>query len=81
MLKDLIILFLIGYLIYKLFSRFVLPVLRITNVANDHMQRMQQQMEAQQQEMRRQQQQYQQQQTRARTVDKEGDFIDYEEIK
>lgn len=63
-----------------MFSRFVLPVLRITNVANDHMQRMQQQMEAQQQEMRRQQQN-QQQQTRARSVDKEGDFIDYEEIK
>ena len=77
MLKDLIILFLIGYLVYKLFTRLVLPVLRITNVANDHMSRMQQQMDAQQQEMKRQQQQ----QTRTRTVDKEGDFIDYEEIK
>ena len=77
MLKDIIILLLIVYLIYKVLSRFVLPLLNVTAAANNHVRKMQEQMNAQMQEMDRQKNQ----QTQKRKVEKEGDYIDYEEIK
>lgn len=78
MIKDLIILLLVGYLVYKVFSRFVMPIVRITNVANDQMNRMQQQME----EMQRKQQPEQPRQAkRVPNDNKEGEFIEYEEVK
>ena len=77
MLKDIIILLLIVYLIYKVLSRFVLPLLNVTAAANNHVRKMQEQMNAQMQEMDRQRNQ----QPQKRKVEKEGDYIDYEEIK
>ena len=79
MFKDLIILVLVGYIIYKIFSRFVLPIVRLTNTANDHMRRMQDQMQAQMREMEQKTNQQNTQQ-KAR-VKNDGDYIDYEELK
>ena len=60
-------------------SRFILPILNVTSAANSHVRKMQEQMNAQMQEMDRQRNQ--QAQTQKRKVEKEGDYIDYEEIK
>ena len=79
MLKDIIILLLIGYLIYKLFSRLILPILNVTAAANSHVRKMQEQMNAQMQEMERHRNNSSAQSKRK--VEKEGDYIDYEEVK
>ena len=81
MLKDLIILILVAYLVYKVFSRFILPILNVTAAANNHVRNMQEQMNAQMEEMQRQQRNNNiNQQQQKRKVEKEGDYIDYEEI-
>ena len=75
MFKDIIILSLVCYLVYKLFSRFIIPIVRITNTANDHMNRMQEQMREMDRKMN---------EPAAATkqrVKKEGDYIDYEEVR
>jgi predicted Holliday junction resolvase-like endonuclease len=77
MLKDIIILLLIVYLVYKVLTRFILPILNVTAAANTHVRKMQEQMNAQMQEMERQKNQ----QASRNKVEKEGDYIDYEEIK
>jgi hypothetical protein len=81
MLKDLIILFLVIYLIYKVMSRFVLPLLNVTAAANNHVRKMQEQMNAQMQEMDRQRNNVANSQQTKKKVEKEGDYIDYEEVK
>ncbi|MFI5196098.1 MAG: hypothetical protein ACHQD8_03340 [Chitinophagales bacterium] len=77
MLKDIIILLLIVYIIYKVLSRFILPILNVTAAANNHVRKMQEQMNARMEEMDRQKNQ----QTKNKKVEKEGDYIDYEEVK
>ncbi len=79
MVKDLIIVLIIGYLVYKLFSGFILPLLNITSAANTHMRKMQEQMNAQKQEMDRMMNA--QAQTQKKKVSREGDYIDYEEVR
>ena len=59
-------------ILYRFFTRFVMPVAKMTKSAGEHMRRMQQQM----QDM---QQQQQQPKTTDRQVD--GEYIEYEEIR
>ena len=82
LLKDLIIFLLIAYIASRIL-RVVLPIFRITSAASSHMRNMQEQMQAQ---MREQERQMNQNQNQAKTrqkpkVEKEGDYIDYEEVK
>jgi len=79
MVKDIIIVLIVGYLIYKLFSGFILPLLNITSAANTHMRKMQEQMNAQQKEMERMM--HGQAQAQKKKVNREGDYIDYEEVR
>jgi hypothetical protein len=60
-------------MIFRFIARFVLPILSITRVTQDRLRQMQQQME----DMHKQQSAPPQQ---AQKV-KEGDYIDYEEVK
>jgi hypothetical protein len=77
MLKDIIILLLIGYLVYKVLSRFVLPIINVTAAANSHMRKMQEEMNARMKEMDN----HKNQPGPKKKVEKEGDYIDYEEVK
>ncbi|HRO44179.1 MAG TPA: hypothetical protein PL009_15200 [Flavipsychrobacter sp.] len=61
-------------MIFRFVVRFVFPILKISRVAQDKMRQMQQQME----DMQRQQQAPSPKQTEKV---KEGDYIDYEEVK
>jgi len=62
--------------IFRFISRFILPILGMTNMAQQKLNEMQKQME----EMQRKQQQAQANTTKkAQQVD--GDYIDYEEVK
>ena len=67
------LIFVIGIL-FRLFSRYILPVFRITSVANDRIRQMQDQMK----EMDRK---VNDNNNRSTRIKKEGDYIDYEEIK
>lgn len=62
--------------IFRFISRFILPIVGITNMAQQKLNEMQRQMEEMQQK---------QQQTQANTAQKpqqvDGDYIDYEEVK
>lgn len=74
MLKDLLLLFFIGYIVYKLL-KFIIPIVRLTNTANDHMKRMQEQMK----DMERKMNEPAPAASKQR-VKKEGDYIEYEEV-
>jgi hypothetical protein len=72
MLKEIIILVLVGYIISKIL-RFILPIFRISSVASDHMRKMQEQMKDMEAKAN--------QPVQKKNVRKEGDYIDYEEVK
>ena len=76
MLKNIIVLALVIFLITRILNRYILPIFRFTTVANDNMRKMQEQMKAQMQEMERNRNQP----TQKKTVEKEGDYIEYEEV-
>ena len=75
MLKDIIVLALVSWLIYLVLNRYILPIFRITSVASSSMRKMQEQMQEMQNRMN------QQQPTQKKKVEKEGDYIDYEEVR
>ena len=77
MLKEIIIFLLIAYLASRLL-RFLMPIFRITSLANDHVKNMREQMQSQMNQMDNKANQAN---TTKRKVEKEGDYIDYEEIK
>lgn len=60
-------------IIYRVLTRFIFPVVHITSHANDRLKKMQDQIN----EMNRK---AQEQQTPKKKVEKEGDYIDYEEV-
>ena len=73
-LRFITLIFVIGIL-YRLFSRYILPVFRITSAANDHLRQMHDQLK----EMDRK---VNDNNSRTTTrIKKEGDYIDYEEVK
>ena len=83
MLKDLIIFILVAYIVSRIL-RFLLPVFRITSAANSHLKNMQEQMQAQMRENEQSRQQATQgtfQKDQRQSRPKEGDYIDYEEVK
>lgn len=65
-------------MILRFVARFVFPVFQVTRMAQQKMKEMQQQMEQMQQNAQQPQPQHHQQ---APPKVKEGDYIDYEEIK
>lgn len=71
--KFIILIFLAGLLL-RIFIRFILPIFRISSVAGGQMRRMQEQMK----EMERKMNEQNKQSARTR---KEGDYIDYEEVR
>ena len=71
------LIFVIGIL-FRLFSRYILPVFRITSVANDRIRQMQDQMK--EMDRKANENQYENN-NRSTRIKKEGDYIDYEEIK
>jgi len=77
MLKDIIVLGLVIYLIYLILNRYILPIFRITTAANSNIRKMQEHMQAQMKDMERNMNQSNQK----KTVEKEGDYIDYEEVR
>lgn len=62
-------------MLYRFFTRFVLPIAKMTRTAKEQMQRMQQQM----QDMHQQQQAQPKTAAASRHID--GDYIEYEEVK
>ncbi len=81
MLKEIIIFLLVAYIVSRIL-RFLLPVFRITSAARGHMKNMQAQMKEMERNMNKQQATqgaFQKGQTQSRP--KEGDYIDYEEVK
>ncbi len=71
--KFIILVLAIGILL-RVVIRFILPVFRITSMANEQMRKMQEQMK----EMDRK---VNEQNTARPKVRKEGDYIDYEEVR
>jgi hypothetical protein len=69
-------LFVIG-IVYRVVSRFLFPVARITSATNDRLRQMQEQMN----EMNRKMADQNNQAPAKRKVKKDGDYIDYEEIR
>jgi hypothetical protein len=74
MFKYIVTLFLIGMFI-RFLLRYILPIFRITSAANGQMKQMQEKMKAMEEKMNPPSPQ------QARKVKKEGDYIDYEEVK
>lgn len=72
MLRIITIVLVIG-LIYRVLTRFIFPVVNITSAANDHLKKMQDQIN----EMNKNNAAP----VQRKTVKKEGDYIDYEEVK
>ncbi len=72
MLRIITIVLVIG-LIYRVLTRFIFPVMNITSAANDHLKKMQDQIN----EMNKNNAAP----VQRKTVKKEGDYIDYEEVK
>ena len=66
------------WILYRIIVNFIIPIFRVTSAAKSQMRQMQEQMNAMNDKMNDQPKQPQQQQ---RTVQKEGDYIDYEEVK
>lgn len=64
-------LFVIG-IIYRVLSRFIFPVVRVTSAANDRLRQMQEQMNEMNRKMN--------EAPVKNKVKKEGDYIDYEEV-
>jgi membrane protein insertase Oxa1/YidC/SpoIIIJ len=62
----------IGF-VYRILSRFIFPVVRITSTTNDRLRQMQEQMNEMNKKMAEKPQK--------NKVQKEGDYIDYEELK
>ena len=82
MLKEIIIFLLVAYIVSRIL-RFLLPVFRITSAASSHMRNMQEQMQAQMREAERNQQQANNNSRSSgqkKPVEKQGDYIDYEEV-
>jgi len=77
MTKDIIVLGLVIFLIYLILNRYILPIFRITTAASSNIRKMQEHMQAQMKEMDRNMNQP----TQKKTVEKEGDYIDYEEVR
>jgi hypothetical protein len=75
MLRILFWLFVCGVIFRAVFS-YLLPILRITTVTNNHMRRMQEQMK----DMERKMNEKPKQQV-PKKAQREGDYIDYEELK
>ena len=69
-----ILLFLAISILLRVVVRYILPVFRLTSMASDQMRKMQDQMN----EMNRRQQDQPQNRTKGK---KEGDYIDYEEVR
>jgi len=67
------------YLLYKFVVDLVIPVGKASSQVRDQMRRMQEQQQAQQQQQ--QQYQHQQEQVRKNEDRKDGDYIDFEEVK
>jgi hypothetical protein len=66
-----IILFVIvGYMLYKFATRFLMPIMKITKMTSNHLHEMRQKMEHMEQKQNHQ---------TTKRVD--GDYIDYEEVK
>jgi fructose-specific phosphotransferase system IIC component len=72
MLRLITIVLIIG-LIYRVLTRFIFPVMNITSAASDHLKKMQDQMN----EMNKNNAAP----VQRKAVKKEGDYIDYEEVK
>jgi hypothetical protein len=66
--------FVIG-IVYRLLSRYILPIFRFTTVANDRLRQMQDQMKEMYRKVNSNNS------TPNKRVKKEGDYIDYEELK
>ncbi len=60
------------FMVFRFIFRFVFPILQITKTARDRLQQMQKQMEEMQHKSNPPQQ---------KSTTKEGDYIDYEELK
>lgn len=66
------------YLLYKFIFELVIPITKATSQVKDKLREMQEQQQMQQ---RQQQQAAEAQQTQAATKKKDGDYIEYEEVK
>ncbi len=67
----------VGVVVYRVLDRFVLPIFRISSAASSHMRQMQDQMN----EMNRKMNANQPPPPPQKMVAKEGDYIDYEDVK
>jgi septal ring factor EnvC (AmiA/AmiB activator) len=81
MIKVIIIWGIIFYILYNLLSKYILPVVRVTSAASSQMRKMQQEMAEMNRKMSEQQQQQQQPPKQQKPLRKDGDYIDYEEVK
>ncbi len=64
--------------VYNILNKYIFPIFRITSAASNHMKQMQDQMNEMNKRMNANQAQNNQP---PRKVKKDGDYIDYEEIK
>ena len=62
------------WVIYSILSRYIFPVFRITSSTNDHLRKMQDQLKEMDKKLN-------EQGKAGKRVKKEGDYIDYEELK
>ena len=75
MFKFIVTLFIIG-IILRFLGRYILPIFRITSAANSQMRQMQEKMKEMEQQMNQAPKPAQ-----AKKVKKDGDYIDYEEVR
>ena len=80
MLFRLITFLLIGWFLSRILFRFILPIFRVSSAAHSHMRNMQEQMRNMEQQMNGNTNNVNTQQSRPK-VEKQGDYIDYEEVK
>ena len=73
--KVFVFLIVIG-VVFRLINKYIRPVLHITSATSDHLRKMQEQMNQMNERM-----QPPPQQEQKKRVKKEGDYIDYEEVK
>lgn len=76
MLFRFIIFLLFFYLIIRFVTRFLIPIFKVVNTANESIKQAKEQMQRMEQHKKNQQQQ---QQTKTEKID--GEYIDYEEVK
>ena len=67
----------VAVVIYRILNKYILPIFRISSAASSHMRKMQEQMN----EMNRQMNENANRNNQPKKVKKDGDYIDYEEIK